>query len=265
MTHALLPGSLAIDAGNNALAVDASGSSLTSDQRGVDRVEFGTVDIGAVEGVILLGDANLNGIVNFLDIPPFVSLLSSRTYLNEADINRDGIVNFLDISRFAALLTSGGSASGKQFVGNLAEPAIESGPAVTSQAIVFESQDSSAVSMAGPTSQQRGVERTAIGVTPVDTYVGPVAFASGSDRNLGDRGSNLESSENKESFSDRRFLALDLERPDYSDDSRDTHSTVNGSSERSFSTAADLFDAHPESLDDVFDFQLEDVFANLID
>ena len=48
-THALLPGSPAIDAGSNALAVDQGGNALTSDQRGEDRIAFGTVDIGAYE------------------------------------------------------------------------------------------------------------------------------------------------------------------------------------------------------------------------
>ena len=50
-TMALLPGSPAIDAGSNALSVDASGNPLTTDQRGVGfpRVVNGTVDIGAFE------------------------------------------------------------------------------------------------------------------------------------------------------------------------------------------------------------------------
>lgn len=50
-THALLPGSPAIDAGTNAFAVDAGGSPLTTDQRGAgfDRITGGTVDIGAYE------------------------------------------------------------------------------------------------------------------------------------------------------------------------------------------------------------------------
>ena len=48
---ALLPGSPAIDAGSNTLAVDANGHPLTSDQRGAGfpRVVNGTVDIGAYE------------------------------------------------------------------------------------------------------------------------------------------------------------------------------------------------------------------------
>ena len=47
-THALLPSSPAIDAGNNALAVDQSGVLLATDQRSEDRF-IGAVDIGAFE------------------------------------------------------------------------------------------------------------------------------------------------------------------------------------------------------------------------
>jgi hypothetical protein len=50
-TIALLPGSPALGAGSNALAVDAQGSPLTTDQRGPGfaRIMNGTVDIGAFE------------------------------------------------------------------------------------------------------------------------------------------------------------------------------------------------------------------------
>ena len=50
LTHALLPGSPAIDAGSNALALDENGNLLTTDQRGEARgTRLGTVDIGAFE------------------------------------------------------------------------------------------------------------------------------------------------------------------------------------------------------------------------
>jgi hypothetical protein len=53
-TIALLPGSPAINAGSNALAVDAQGHSLSTDQRGTEfpRILGGTVDIGASEAPI---------------------------------------------------------------------------------------------------------------------------------------------------------------------------------------------------------------------
>lgn len=54
----------------------------------------------------LLGDCNLDGVVNFLDIGPFISILSANGYLAEADINEDGAVTFLDISPFIGLLSA---------------------------------------------------------------------------------------------------------------------------------------------------------------
>ena len=48
-TVGLLPGSPALDAGSDALAVDSLGNSLTTDQRGLPRIINGTIDIGAFE------------------------------------------------------------------------------------------------------------------------------------------------------------------------------------------------------------------------
>ena len=53
----------------------------------------------------LLGDVNLSGSVDFLDIVPFVAVLSDERFQSEADCNRDGIVDFLDISPFVAILS----------------------------------------------------------------------------------------------------------------------------------------------------------------
>ena len=55
--------------------------------------------------VITLGDINQDGLVNFLDIQPFIDLLSVSAFQAEADINEDGLVNFLDIQPFIDLLT----------------------------------------------------------------------------------------------------------------------------------------------------------------
>ena len=54
---------------------------------------------------VLLGDVNRDGVVDFLDISPFITVLSLETFQAEADVNGDGTVDFLDISPFILLLT----------------------------------------------------------------------------------------------------------------------------------------------------------------
>ena len=54
----------------------------------------------------LLGDTDLNGQVDFLDISPFIALLSAGEFQAEADIDQNGEVNFLDISPFITILGS---------------------------------------------------------------------------------------------------------------------------------------------------------------
>ena len=55
---------------------------------------------------VLLGDCNQDGTVDFLDISPFISILSAGGFRVEADINEDGTVDFLDIAPFIELLSS---------------------------------------------------------------------------------------------------------------------------------------------------------------
>ena len=54
----------------------------------------------------LLGDINLDGVVDFSDIPPFIELLSSGDYHAEADLNFDAVVDFSDIPPFIFVLTN---------------------------------------------------------------------------------------------------------------------------------------------------------------
>jgi hypothetical protein len=52
------------------------------------------------------GDINQSGAVDFLDISPFIGLLSSGGFQVEADLNEDNAVDFLDISPFIAVLSN---------------------------------------------------------------------------------------------------------------------------------------------------------------
>ena len=53
----------------------------------------------------LIGDVNLDGEVNFLDISPFIAVLAAEGFQTEADVNFDGVVNFFDISPLIAVLS----------------------------------------------------------------------------------------------------------------------------------------------------------------
>ena len=52
----------------------------------------------------ILGDANRNGEVDFSDIPAFIQILQTGTFLDQADCNQDGVVTFADIPAFIAIL-----------------------------------------------------------------------------------------------------------------------------------------------------------------
>ena len=54
----------------------------------------------------LLGDVNLDGVVDFFDISPFISILSLGGFQTEADIDQSDKVDFLDISPFITILSN---------------------------------------------------------------------------------------------------------------------------------------------------------------
>jgi hypothetical protein len=57
----------------------------------------------------LLGDVNLDGEVNGLDVDPFVDVLLNGPYQREADMNGDDVVNGLDVDPFVATVVGGGA------------------------------------------------------------------------------------------------------------------------------------------------------------
>ncbi len=63
------------------------------------------LELTAVTAPILLGDVNLDGFVNFLDIAPFIGRLTSGEFQRQADVNEDGFVSFLDIAPFIEILS----------------------------------------------------------------------------------------------------------------------------------------------------------------
>ena len=66
------------------------------------------INQGGSTGGVLLGDVNCDGIVDLLDIGPFIALLVAEEFSAKADINEDGVVDLLDIGPFVALINAAG-------------------------------------------------------------------------------------------------------------------------------------------------------------
>lgn len=54
-----------------------------------------------------IGDMNGDGLVDLLDVAPFVDALTAGEFPCQADINQDGVFDLLDVSPFVTLLTGG--------------------------------------------------------------------------------------------------------------------------------------------------------------
>ena len=67
--------------------------------------DYGLAWRGDLVAAFLLGDVDMNGAVNFSDIPQFIAVLLSGDYQVEADCNQDDAVDFLDIPPYVAILT----------------------------------------------------------------------------------------------------------------------------------------------------------------
>ncbi len=65
------------------------------------------LNVDFTPNTLLLGDVNLDGMIDLLDVAPFVELVSSGTFQIEADFNEDGLVNLLDVAPFIAALSGG--------------------------------------------------------------------------------------------------------------------------------------------------------------
>lgn len=63
-----------------------------------------SINIIANPDVLILGDVDLNGEVDFLETPPIIAVILSGKFQAEVDVNPNGVVNFLDISPFIMIL-----------------------------------------------------------------------------------------------------------------------------------------------------------------
>ena len=97
----------AINAGETELLLVVFGTPNAFGEFGNNAFAFDTPTLTASPSTaVLFGDVNCDGIVDFLDIAPFIALLSNGEFKAQADIDLSGMVDFLDIPPFIAILTS---------------------------------------------------------------------------------------------------------------------------------------------------------------
>ena len=93
---------LLIEAGSEGLSQPIS---FGQDENGELYIVAINGQVLSIDPIVLFGDINQDGVVNLLDVQPFVQLLTDGEFLQEADINQDGVVNLLDVSPFIAILS----------------------------------------------------------------------------------------------------------------------------------------------------------------
>jgi len=100
LTHALLPGSIAIDAGS------CSGGGVGTDQRGIARPQGFACDIGAFEvEVACPPDLNGDGVLDFFDLQLFLNWFAQGD--PRADLAPDGVLDFFDLQAFLNAFAGG--------------------------------------------------------------------------------------------------------------------------------------------------------------
>ncbi len=72
-----------------------------------DFSQLNSQGIVSIVDVSILGDCNQDGIVDFDDIPAFITVLTTGIYFEPADCNQDNVVDFDDIPAFIAILIGG--------------------------------------------------------------------------------------------------------------------------------------------------------------
>ena len=73
---------------------------------GINTPTYFVMDELALIPDVMVGDVNGDGVIDLLDIGPFVQLLTDGEFQIEADINQDGIVDLLDVGPFVEMLSS---------------------------------------------------------------------------------------------------------------------------------------------------------------
>jgi autotransporter-associated beta strand protein len=90
--------------GQRLSTIDGSGSFIVN-YGPASQFPPNAVVLSNFEQAILLGDVNGDGVVDLLDVAPFIEVLTNGPFNAAADVNQDGVVNLLDIAPFIDILS----------------------------------------------------------------------------------------------------------------------------------------------------------------
>ena len=125
-------------------------------------------------------------------------------------------------------------------------------------------ENASSLSLPPETSELTAVKLAVDGMTSTTgTDSSPAALDSAKFNPVDPRSSDAVDSDEEASFVTWRSRTQNSESLNTQNELQDAFPTNQVSMETSFSTAAELFDAHPESLDELYDFQLEEDLIGL--
>ena len=94
-------------AGNRVQFAIRDGNSQGTDPTDLRIHRLAVIFNPSVEADVLKGDVDLSGMVDFADIPAFISVLQGGTVQAEADCDCNEVVDFADIPAFIAILQGG--------------------------------------------------------------------------------------------------------------------------------------------------------------
>ena len=88
-------------------ATEADVTVIWADGRSMDMGQVVANQFMVVSQGFLLGDVNDDGVIDLLDVAPFIDLIINGGFNPAADLNGDGLVDLLDVSPFVDLLIGG--------------------------------------------------------------------------------------------------------------------------------------------------------------
>ena len=288
-------GSVTVDIGS----VEFEGGFLLGDVNRDNYVNFLDISpfISQLANSTFTNEADIdgNGVVNFLDISPFIGLLASSgsTQSKQAVSNvaissgstatskpvevvslLSSAVPMVSVSKSQSMVAVASTVEAPISAEKLsikndfveketkAEASVQIVKALTpAPQKSLELMNNLSTSFILKNSSLSAVDPSVVKATPIDTYRGPVESASVTCSSVAACNSSFIGFDDNDRVPKQYHLKGNADHFDLLFGSRQDRPLAERPNEETFSTAAELFDIHPESLEEVFNLKLVDILA----